>query len=126
MVEIVFQNVLAISVGSVVAIYALSGNLQEPIRQLSTVVSEYKKNNATFKLKCFSFAKEKIEKCEVISFKSKGLTFDNKTILKDVNFNLDIGKNNAICCGSAIGKSTIFSFLLGNQAADNIVVFLRL
>ncbi len=43
-IGIVFKNAFAVSVAAVIAIYTLSGNLQEPIRQLSNVVSDYKKN----------------------------------------------------------------------------------
>ena len=126
-IGIVFKNAFTVSVAAVIAIYTLSGNLQEPIRQLSNVVSDYKKNKENKKmlddLKEVSCNKEKIDNYKIIDFKSKGLTFDNKTILKDVEFQIVEGKNYGIYGESGIGKSTIFNYLLGNQESDNISVW---
>ncbi len=60
-------------------------------------------------LKEVSCNKEKIDNYQIIDFKSKGLTFDNKTILKDVEFQIVEGKNYGIYGESGIGKSTIFN-----------------
>ena len=125
-IGIVLKNALTISVGSVIAIYTLSGNLQEPIRQLSTVFSDFKKNKENKKMLDEIIDNktnlEKITNCKNIYFKSNGITFDNKEILKDIEFNIDTTKNYSICGESGIGKSTIFSLLLGNITSNNVVV----
>ncbi len=126
-IGIVFKNVFAISVGGVVSIYALSGNLQEPIRQVSTCISDYKNNKENKKmLESFKTIDSKpvINSYSYVSFKSKGVTYQNKEILKNVDFNIEKGKNYLLKGESGSGKSSIFRFILGFDKSDNVNVII--
>lgn len=119
---VILKDFLAISLGATISVYTILGNLQEPIRGLADIFSEYKKNQENMKilLPILDIEKQKtktLEDFETISFTSKGLVFENKTILKDVHF--DIEKNDfiLICGQTGCGKSTIFR-LLTSQLID--------
>lgn len=119
---VILKDFLAISLGATISVYTILGNLQEPIRGLADIFSEYKKNQENMKilLPILDIEKQKtktLEDFKIISFTSKGLVFENKTILKDVHF--DIEKNDfiLICGQTGCGKSTIFR-LLTSQLID--------
>lgn len=127
LIGILVQNYLAITIGALMAIYTIIGNIQEPIRQFSIILSSYKKNKANVAaleplLKNENITKQKINVFDNLSFISKGLILNNNLILENVNFT--INKNDfAILKGpSGCGKSTIFKYLLGEEENNNISI----
>ena len=94
---ITFQNTLGITLGATVSAYAILGNLQEPIRGLSGALAEYKKNKTNIDIiaPLLKRDNDNIDKIvgsfNELSFSSKGLEFDDKVILKDINFVVNKG-----------------------------------
>lgn len=119
-------NLVTIQVGSIISVYVLVGELQEPIRQLGQAVEDFKISRTNLQLlspllqdESSSIKKEFID-YHKIDFVSHGISFENNIILKDFSYTFEKEKNYVIHGKTGSGKSTIFKFLLG-QIGDKKV-----
>lgn len=118
--------VLGITLGATVSAYAILGNLQEPIRGLSGALAEYKKNKTNIDIITPLLKRdndnivENVVSFNELSFSSKGLEFDAKIILKDIDFVVNKGDFVLIKGTSGAGKSTTFKLLTKEIVSDNV------
>jgi len=119
LIGLFFKNFFLVNIGSLVSIYSILGNIQEPLRSVSSFIAEYKKNQESKKKLSFILNNEnEDEKVKLISITSfdyncKGIDFMGKKVLSNVSFHLDTGDFCLLKGESGIGKSTLLKTILG-------------
>lgn len=125
---ILFKDYLMIGLGAVIAMYSVIGNLQEPIRQTAVVIGDYKKNKQNLLLvkdllEIKPTNKKTINDFEKLEFKSdKGIFFNEKNILNNLNFVVNKGDFCLLSGESGCGKSTILKLIMQEDYYDDISI----
>ncbi len=116
-----------ISIGAVIAIYSLVGQLQEPIRNIADSVTYYKEHqNRVKKLGEWIPAQELPEvsrKLNSIELKIDKLAFDDVTVLENMNFKVQCGEIVSLIGPSGCGKSTLLKMILGFMECPGCVCY---
>lgn len=127
---LLLKDYLLIGTGVVIAMYTLIGNIQEPIRVLASIYGRYKKNiqnENLIKDLVLATPEQKeyvLNEFNKLDFSSKGLTFMDKHILVDINFQIDKGDFVLLKGESGCGKSTILKYIMQEEIDNNIKVFI--
>ena len=126
---LIFKDALMITAGAVVAIYAIVGNLQEPLRGVSSFISEYKTYrankkmlNAFFDTDCKNALPLLNEFSSIYCFSTEGITFANKNILKNLDFVINKNDFCLLTGESGSGKSTLLKHIVGMENDDLIKI----
>ncbi len=128
---LLLKDYLLISTGIVLAMYTIVGNIQEPVRILSKISGRYKENKENEKLIAdliLATAEVKnytLEEFNNLSFNSKGITFMDKHILDNVNFEINKGDFVLLKGESGSGKSTILKYIMQEEKDDNISILVN-
>ena len=124
---LIFKDVLMITTGAVVAIYAIVGNLQEPLRGVSSFISEYKTYRANKKMLNAFFNADKTTNLPILEefalihcFSKDGIVFANKNILKNLDLVVEKDDFCLLTGESGSGKSTLLKHIIGMEN-DNLI-----
>ncbi len=111
-----------LTLGSLIAFSSLLGYLREPFLELGSLIDEWQNFKVSVeRIRNLLNEKPKIKdegtyvlpKSEhVITFENVGVCFDDKWILKNIDFTMDAGKTYAFVGSVGSGKSTITKLLL--------------
>ncbi|MDO5755355.1 MAG: ABC transporter ATP-binding protein [Tissierellia bacterium] len=114
------------TVGGALALQTICGALPEPIQHIAAYLNERRiSKNLTEKNKDVIVYEKKEERKKLplpkasLAFSSKGFTFGEKEMLKDVDFHIDSGEIVTITGESGSGKSTLLNLLSGFLKPQN-------
>lgn len=130
-VGVILSSNNLITLGCVISIYSISGQLQEPIRNGFSLIGEYKTYKANIKKIKYIFemnqSKTKLEISEFnnITINSKYFKYDKLSILND--FKLEVNHKDFIVIkgASGSGKSTLFKLLTNKITSDTVDIKLN-
>ncbi len=130
-VGVILSSNNLITLGCVISIYSISGQLQEPIRNGFSLIGEYKTYKENIKKIKYIFVDNKCTpKLEINDFKnlvidSKYFKYDKLSILND--FKLEVNKNDFVVIKgtSGSGKSTLFKLLTNKISSDTVNIKLN-
>ena len=106
-----------ISIGALIAIYSLVGNMQEPMRDLASSITYYKENAARkAKLGIITepdFNEDTAPEIQNIEVQVDHLELGNQTLLKNIQFKIQPGDIISLQGPSGCGKSTLLKLIIG-------------
>lgn len=127
-VGLLLKNPTAISMGAIISVYSLSGQLQEPVRQLAQAPSDYRINQENVSLldpliSGQRKSEPRLSYLTSIHVKSEGIKYGARTILKGFEYSFSFPKTYVLHGETGAGKSTLLKAISGETALRNCAVF---
>ena len=124
---ILMKDFLVINIGAVLAMYTLVGNLNTPIRVLGKLYPNYKQNKENLNIISKYITNESnptynLDDFNALKFNSNGISFNERTILKNINFEIMKDDFVVLSAESGKGKSTILKAIMKEVEDSNISI----
>ena len=121
------KDFLVINIGAVLAMYTLVGNLNTPIRVLGKLYPNYKQNKENLNIISKYITNESnptynLDDFNALKFNSNGISFNERTILKNINFEIIKDDFVVLSAESGKGKSTILKSIMKEVEDSNISI----